>query len=112
MLSLHKMIEKFLLFRDSPLTIPPPNSDASVKMSTPPDNPTKIAKVWNEANLSYFDSHLDKAHGEEEIVSVGKDVYYKNMVLFVQRLQSLIIFKRAALVKANIATSFQGSALE
>lgn len=45
-------------------------------------------------------------------MSVGKDVYYRNVVLFVQRLQSLVTFKEAALVKINIATSFQGSALE
>ena len=43
---------------------------------------------------------------------VGKDVYYKNVVLFVQRLQNLVTFNGAALVKANIATSLQGSAFE
>lgn len=43
---------------------------------------------------------------------VGKDVYYSNVVLFVQRLENLVTFKGAALVKANIATSLQGSALE
>lgn len=62
--------------------------------------------------MGYFDPHLDRAHGEDEIVSVGKDVYYKNVVLFVQRLQSLVTFCNTALVKANIATSLQGSALE
>lgn len=46
------------------------------------------------------------------MVLVGKDVYYKNMVLFVQRLQSLVTFKGAALVKANMAMSLRGSALE
>ncbi len=45
-------------------------------------------------------------------MSVGKDVYYRNVVLFVQRLQSLVTFKEAALVKANITTSLRNSALE
>lgn len=106
MFSLCKMIEKSLLLGDSFLTTLPPDFDASAKMSTPPDNPTKTAERWNQADLGYFDLHLDKAYGEGEIVSVGKDVYYRNVVFFVQRLQSLVTFKGASLVKANIATSF------
>lgn len=43
---------------------------------------------------------------------MGKDVYYRNVVLFIQRLQSHVTFKGAALVKANVATSLLGSALE
>ena len=43
---------------------------------------------------------------------MGKDVYYRNVVLFIQRLQSLVTFRGASLVKANIATSLRGSALE
>ena len=39
-------------------------------------------------------------------------MYYRNVVLFVQRLQSLVTFRGAALMKANIATSLRGSALE
>lgn len=42
---------------------------------------------------------------------MGKDVYYRNVVLFVQHLQSLVTFKGAAFVKVNVATSFQGTAL-
>ena len=83
MLSLCEMIEKSLFLRDSPSTTPLPDPDASAKMSTPLDNPTKTAERWNQADLSYFDLHLDKAHGEGEIVSVGKDIYYRNVVFFV-----------------------------
>ena len=113
MLSLREMIEKFLLLRESPSLTPPPNPNATSK-ALPADNSLPKASIerWNQANLGYFNSHLDRAHGEGEIVSVGKDVYYRNVVLFVQRLQSLVTFRGAALVKANIATSLQGSALE
>lgn len=86
MFSLREMIEKSLLLRDSILTTPSPNPNAFAKMSTPLDNLTKTAKRWNQANLGYFDLYLDKAHEEGEIVSIRKDVYYKNMVLFVQHL--------------------------
>lgn len=43
---------------------------------------------------------------------IEKDVYYRNMMLFVQCVQSLVIFHGATLVKANIPTSFCSSTLE
>lgn len=112
MLSLYKIIEKSLFLRDFPMTIPSPDHDTSAKMSTPPDNLTKTTERWNQANLGYFDSPLDKAYRKREIISIGKDVYYKNEVFFVQRLQSLVTFKKATLVKANIAIFFWESALK
>ena len=113
MLSLREIIEKSLLLRDSPSATPPPDPDATPK--SPPGGDfllTKSTERWNQADLGYFDSHLDSTYGEVEIVSVGKDVYYRNVVLFVQRLQSLVTFRGAAFVKANIAMSLRGSALE
>ena len=112
MLALREMIEKSLLLKDSASSTPPPDLNASSKLSPPAHFPSKSTKRWNQADLGYFDPHLDRAHGEGEIVSIGKDVYYRNVVLFVQRLQNLVTFRDAALVKANIATSLQGSALE
>ena len=70
-------------------------------------------ECWNQADLGYFDPHLDdKAYGAGEVVSVGKDVYYRNVVLFIQCIQNLVTFRGATLVKANIATSLRGSALK
>ncbi len=112
-LSLREMIEKSLLLRESPSSTPPPDPDATPKSFPAGDSLQKAStERWNQADLGYFDPHLDRAHGEGEVVSVGKDVYYRNVMLFVQRLQSLVIFKGAALVKANVATSLRGSALE
>ncbi len=113
MLSLREMIKKSLLLRESPSATPPPDPDATPK--TLPDGnplPKTSTERWNQADLGYFDPHLDRAHGEGEIVLVGKDVYYRNVVLFVQYLQSLVTFRGPALVKANIATSLRDSALE
>lgn len=112
MLALRKMIEKALLLRESGSSTPLPDPKAFSKLFPPADLPSKSTKKWNQADLGYFDPHLDKVHGEGEIVFVDKDVYYRNVVLFVQHLQSLITFKGAALVKVNVATSLRGSALE
>lgn len=69
-------------------------------------------KRWNQADFGYFDPYLNKTHGKGKIVSVGKDIYYKNVVLFVQYFQNLVTFKGVALVKTNIIISFWGSILE
>ena len=111
-LALREIIKKSLLLKDSAFSTPPPDLDASSKLFPPADLPSKSTERWNQADLEYFDPHLDRAHGKGEIVSVGKDVYYKNVVLFVQRLQNLVTFRGATLVKANIATSLRGSTLE
>lgn len=62
--------------------------------------------------LGYFDSHLDKTHKESEVVLIKKDVYYKNMVLFMEHLQSLVTFRNVVFIKANIFISFHNSALK
>ena len=113
MLSFWKMIEKFLLLRESPSATPPPDSDTTPKsLLTANSLPKAFIERWNQADLGYFDLHLDRAYGKGEIVSVGKDVYYRNVVLFIQHFQSFVTFRGAALVKANIVTSLRGSALE
>ena len=107
------MIEKSLLLRESPSATPPPDPNTAPKTLPGADSlPKPLTERRNQADLGYFDPHLDRAHGEGEVVSVDKDVYYKNVVFFVLRLQSLVTFKGAALVKANVATSLWGSALE
>lgn len=112
-LSLHELIERFLLLKDSPSAIPPSDLDTAAKAFFSA-NILLIAstKKWNQANLGYFDPHLNKAHGEGKIVLLGKDVYYRNIVLFMQHFQSFVTFWGVALVKVNIVTLLQCSALE
>lgn len=43
---------------------------------------------------------------------VGKDVYYRNNVLFTQCIHNLVTFTGTILVKANIATSLHAFALK
>lgn len=73
MLLLQEMIEKFLLLRESPSTTSPlnPNTISNVRPSG--DSVPKVSiERWNQINLGYFDSHLNKAYGEGEIVLVEK----------------------------------------
>ena len=66
---------------------------------------------WNSADLGYFDPHLEKSYGEGEIVTVGKDLYYRSVILFVERVRDLATVKGDALVRTNLNTSLRGAAL-
>lgn len=84
MLSFWEMIEKSLFLRESPSTTPPPDPDATPKTLPRGDCLSKaLTERWNQTDLGYFDPHLDKAYGKGEVVSVGKDVYYRNVIFFV-----------------------------
>lgn len=82
-LALRKMIKKALFFRESGSFTPLSNPNTSSKLALLVDLYTKSTKRWNQANLGYFDPYLNKVYGESEIVSVRKDVYYKNIMLFI-----------------------------
>ena len=62
--------------------------------------------------LGYFDPHLDLSHGEKEVVTVRKDVYYRNVVFFVQHVWDLVAFKGVNLVKTNLTILLHGASLE
>lgn len=51
-------------------------------------------------------------HSIGEVVLVRKNIYYKNMLLSIQHIQNLVMFKSATPVKVNISTSLRRSALE
>lgn len=89
---LRDLIEKTLSPNPSPSPLTP-LADPGIfpKSSLLPESSLKNER-WNQAKLGYFNSHLDGAHGKGEVVSLGKEVYYKNVVLFVQQIQSLITF--------------------
>lgn len=78
------MIEKSLLLTDSTFANPPPDPDAALK-ALPSSNslPKASTERWNQANLEYFDLNLNRAHEKDKIVFVKKDVYYKNVILFI-----------------------------
>lgn len=93
MLALREMIKKSLLLTDSAFATPPPDPNAAPKALSGGDSlPKAPTERWNQADLGYFNPHLDRAHGKGEIVSVRKDVNYRNIVFFIQRLQSLVTF--------------------
>ena len=54
---------------------------------------------------------LNKSYGKGEVVTVGKDVYYRLVILFIERIKDLASVKGAILVRSNINTCLRGTAL-
>lgn len=93
MLFLYELIKKSLLLRNFSFATFYFDPNATIKASSSINTlPKTSAKRWNQTDLGYFDPHLDKVYGEDKIVLVEKDIYYKNIIFFIQHLQSLVIF--------------------
>lgn len=92
-LFLHEIIKNSLLLRDflsaifflDPDAVPKPHSAINFL-------PKALIKRWNQVNSSYFDLHLNRAYDKNEMVLVGKNIYYKNVIFFVQCFQSFVKF--------------------
>lgn len=79
--SLCSLIKKMLVTNASFSSLTSP-TDIVSQPSFQVDIPSKN-KRWNQAKLRYFNLYLDKAHGDGEVVLIGKEIYYRNIVLFV-----------------------------
>lgn len=63
--------------------------------------------------MEYFDPHFNiKVHQLGKMVLVRKNICYKNVILFVLRVQNLVIFKSAIMVKVNMAILLYGFILK
>ena len=54
---------------------------------------------------------LDKSYGKGKVITVGKDVYYRLVILFIKRIKDLVSVKGTILVRSNIIKCLRGTAL-
>ena len=66
---------------------------------------------WRPEELGFFDPHLPSSYGTGPMVRDGKDLYYRNVHLFCERIHDLAITKGEELVRANLNTCLRGTAL-
>ena len=69
--------------------------------------------AWRSEDLDFFDPHLPvtSKYGSESMVRDGKDVYYRNVHLFIERILNLAVTKDHDVVKTNLNTCLQDIAL-
>ena len=68
---------------------------------------------WNAGDLGFFDPLYDgkSASNSEAITHTGKDTYFRDVHLFIERAKDLATVKGAELVRDNLWTCLRGTAL-
>ena len=55
-------------------------------------------------DIGFFDLNLPTNYSEGKVVLVGKKLYYRNIILFTERIKDLVIIKKYKLIRANFNT--------
>lgn len=87
---------------------PGPSGPSGPAGSSSSNDPNK----WNASEIGFFDPHLDKSYGEGEVVTVGRDLYYRSVILFIERIKDLAQIKDVSMIRTNLNTCLRGFALE
>lgn len=86
-LSLQELIKRFLLLNNFPSTTLSFNLDTSFKAFFFINIfPKALSKIYNQVNLVYFNPYFNKTYTKNKIVLVNKNIYYINIIFFVQYL--------------------------
>ena len=56
---------------------------------------------WKSENLNFFDFHLFTSYDIELMIRDNKNIYYRNVHIFIERMFDLIAIKSQKLVKIN-----------
>ena len=67
---------------------------------------------WRADEVGFFFPDLHSSYGTTEIVTIGKDSFYRNASVFLDRLDDIVKLKGGELVRANLPTCLRGAALQ
>ena len=63
------------------------------------ENDDNDTSIWRSKNLDFFDSHLSSFYESKFIIRDDKNVYYRNVYLFVEKILNLIVVRYHAKIK-------------
>ena len=67
--------------------------------------------AWRFENFDFFDSHLSAKYESKSMIRNDKNVYYRNVHLFIERILNLVVTKNHDVVKINLNTCLQNIVL-
>ncbi len=83
----------------------------------------KIAKTINETiiniakknafrafDVKFFDSQLNSFYEQNDVVQINRNLYYRNVYLFVKRVKDVVIMSEAKIVRTNLFACLRESA--
>jgi hypothetical protein len=67
---------------------------------------------WRADEVGFFFPDLHSSYGTSDIVTIGKDSFYRNATVFMDRLDDIVKLKGGDIVRNNVPTCFRGAALQ
>ena len=75
------------------------------------DDDDDETSFWKLEELKFFDSHFSNSYDLESMIRDDKNVYYRNVHLFVERVKNLIVIKNVIMIKQNLNICLRNYAL-
>ena len=68
---------------------------------------------WNAGDIGFFDPNYEgkSAATSEPIVHTGKDIIFRDVHVFIDRIKDLSLIKGPELIRTNLSTCLRGTAL-
>ncbi len=64
---------------------------------------------FRTSDVEFFDSQLDLSYDSSDVVQVNRDLYYRNVYLFVKRVKNVVIMSDVDAVRTNLSTCLKES---
>lgn len=69
-----------------------------------------VTTAFRAEDIGYFDPHIDDAYGKGDIVHVGRDVYYRDVRLFLEQAKFIAMVKGPYLIRNSLQICLRGNA--
>ena len=66
---------------------------------------------WKAEEFGFFDPYLTNSLGLGDIMIINKKLYYRLVILFIDRIADLVTIKPVVLIRANINICLRKTAL-
>jgi hypothetical protein len=72
-----------------------------------------LQERWNSADIDFFDSNFDEkfAFIDEAVIHANKNIYYRDVHVFVERIKKMIIILESEMIKKNLSSCLRESVL-
>jgi hypothetical protein len=67
---------------------------------------------WRADEVGFFFPDLHPSYGSADIITIGKDSFYRNASVFLSRLDDIVKLKGGEIVRNNVPTCLHGTALQ
>jgi len=67
---------------------------------------------WRPEEVGFFFPDLNAAYGSGDVVTIGKETFFRNLSTFLDRLNDMVQLRGGEMVRTNLSTCLRGAALQ